>query len=369
MAGATYETKNSSHRPSTVNQSNRSTSPPEPAKASEVPTVAVVGAGIVGTYLIAQLNRERSLDLVVVTTRSDVVAAEVRNSQRFSQNVTYVGRDSTPACDVAVLACPSRDQPGWARRFLASGSNVVAVCDDLRSTKTLLGLGDQARSAGLRLVVGAGFSPGLTVLISAWLSTQLGQVNELHIAKHGTGGPACAHQHQRALRSIASEYRDARLEKNPAGTGRELVWFPGPIYGADCYRAEVPDPILLHAAFPEVRRITARVAANRRDRFTSWLPPLLPPPTEGGIGAIRVEARGVGRDDTMQTVVAGASGRPGAVAAAVAAEATRAVLGGQIPFGATSLANLDDPGGALSRLRSRNVTAQLFVGSRTLSTP
>lgn len=331
-------------------------------------TVTVVGAGIVGTYLITQLNREHELDLVVVTTRPREVETAVRDRQRFAQQVSFVDREVTPRCDVAVLACPSRDQPAWARRFLATGSDVIAVCDDLRSTRTLLGLDAQARSAGLSLVVGAGFSPGLSGVIAAWLSAHFVELNELHVAKQGTGGPACSHQHHRALRSIAVEYRDARLERNPAGTGRELVWFPAPIYGADCYRAEVPDPVLLHAAFPSARRITARVAANRRDRFTSWLPPLLPPHTEGGVGAVRVEARGVGLDDTMQTLVAGTSGRPGAAAAAVAAEATLSVLSGQIAPGASSLATIEDPGGFLSRLRSRNVTTQLFVGSRTVST-
>lgn len=334
-----------------------------------MPTVAVVGAGIVGTYVINQLNREHAIDVVVVTTRRDRVITALDATQRFPQQINFVDRETTPHCDVAVLACPSRDQPGWARRFLANGSNVVALCDDLRSTKSLLGLDSQARGADLRLVVGAGFSPGLNLVIAAWLSGQLSQLNELHTAKQGTGGPACAHQHHRALRTTAAGYRDARLERNPAGTGRELVWFPAPIYGADCYQAEVPDPLLLHCAFPTVRRITARVAANRRDRFTSWLPPLLPPHTEGGLGALSVEARGVGVDQTMQTLVAGASGRPGAVAAAVAAEATQSVLGDEVPTGATSLATLNDPGRFLYRLRARNVTIQRFVGSRTMSPP
>jgi len=31
---------------------------------------------------------------------------------------------------------------------------------------------------------------------------------------------------------------------------------------ADCYRASVPDPLLLVVAFPSVRRVSARVAAT-----------------------------------------------------------------------------------------------------------
>ena len=46
------------------------------------------------------------------------------------------------------------------------------------------------------------------------------------------------------------------------------------------------------AAFPTVERISARRSATRRDRLTARLPMLSPPHLEGGIGAVRVEARG-----------------------------------------------------------------------------
>ena len=79
------------------------------------------------------------------------------------------------------------------------------------------------------------------------------------------------------------------------GTGRELCWFPEPVGALDCYRADIADPLLLHAAFPDVTRISARRSARRRDRFTARLPMLSPPHEEGGVGALRVELRGIER--------------------------------------------------------------------------
>ena len=76
------------------------------------------------------------------------------------------------------------------------------------------------------------------------------------------------------------------------GSGRELYWFPEPVGALDCYRADIADPLLLHAAFPDVTRISARRSARRRDRFTARLPMLSPPHEEGGVGAVRVELRG-----------------------------------------------------------------------------
>ena len=99
----------------------------------------------------------------------------------------------------------------------------------------------------------------------------------------------------------------------PGGSGRELCWFPDPIGGRDCYRAALPDALLLVAGFPGVGRVTARLAATRRDRLTARLPMLRPPHPEGGLGAVRVEVRGR-RGGDRDVVVLGAMDRP-AVAA------------------------------------------------------
>ncbi len=74
----------------------------------------------------------------------------------------------------------------------------------------------------------------------------------------------------------------------------------------DCYRAALPDPVLLHHAFPGVGRITARMAATRRDRLTGPLPMLAPSHLEGGPGAVRVEVRGR-RNGVEHVVVLGLS--------------------------------------------------------------
>src|SRR3546814_6619520 len=76
-----------------------------------------------------------------------------------------------------------------------------------------------------------------------------------------------------------------------AGSGRELCWFPDPIGAEDCYRAELPDAVLLVPHFPLVDRVTARLSATRRDRITAHLPMLRKPHPEGLVGAVRVEVR------------------------------------------------------------------------------
>ena len=125
--------------------------------------------------------------------------------------------------------------------------------------RDLLELDDAARAAGVSLVVGAAVSPGLSGLFARHLAAaSMSVCDELHVTVHGTAGPACAREHHRSLRGWAIGWHDGRWIERPAGSGRELCWFPEPVGARDSYRAEMPDPWLLHRSFPVVARISAR---------------------------------------------------------------------------------------------------------------
>jgi hypothetical protein len=180
------------------------------------------------------------------------------------------------------------------------------------------------------LVVGASFSPGLSCALAQVAASKLDEFDEIHIARFGTGGPSCARQHHRALRSRAEDFRDGRWQERPGGSGRELVWFPDGIGGSDCYRAGLADPHLLVDTFGELNRVTSRLAATRRDRLTSPFPMLREPHPEGLRGAIRVEVRGTS-GGARQSSVYGATQAPAAAAAAVAATAAINALAWMAP--------------------------------------
>jgi hypothetical protein len=157
------------------------------------------------------------------------------------------------------------------------------------------------------------------------LSSRVDELDEIHVAFHGTGGPECARQHHRALAGNGVGWYDGDWLNRPAGSGRDLLWFPEPIGGKDCYRAALVDPILLHDIFPEASRISARMSANRRDRLTARLPMLAPPHPEGGLVAVRVEIRGSKRGERVTEVV-GVAERTGIIAGAVVASAANSIL-------------------------------------------
>ncbi len=301
--------------------------------------------------------------LVVVEPKRARLDAVVQSLGRPATAAADLG-SAAKGADVVILANP-RGHRTAAETALDHGASVVSVSDDVDDVHDLLALDAEAVERGLHVVVGAGFSPGLSCLLAALAARSFEHVEEVHVAKVGAGGPACARQHHVALQGPAVEGGAGTWLRRRGGSGRALIWFPDPVGGVDCYRAALPEPLLLAPAFPAAQRVTARVGANRRDRLTAHLPMLRRPHPEGSLGAVRVEVRGRQGQTTSDRVV-GAVDRPAVAAGAVGAIAARLVARGEVSRrGAAGLAELVEPVPFLSELREKGVRAALFHGDAT----
>ncbi len=326
--------------------------------------IGVIGVGAVGARAARQLASTDGVDTVVI---SDTVAARAEAVAAAIGPVAEID-PKRPAgvpldVDVVVLASDPGNHAAQARTHLSSGTAVVSVSDSIADIRALLALHAEAVERNLTVVVGAAFAPGFSCMLAVHAASQLDSVDEIHVARLGTGGPACARQHHRALGSRSIEWHERGWRTRPAASGRELCWFPDPLGAADCYRAGLADPLLLAPAFPNAERITARLAATRRDRLTGKLPMLRPPHPEGGPGAVRVEVRGR-RGGASETVVLGVIDRPAVAAGAVCALAAVAAARGQLRRrGAGGLAELAEPLPLLTELARRGVKAAVFDGA------
>ena len=269
--------------------------------------------------------------------------------------------------DVVVLA-HGGEHAHPAATALELGAHVVAVGDGVDDTRAQLALGVLAAEQGTTLVVGAAMAPGLAGLFARHLAAGLAGVDEIHVAVHGTAGPACARAHHRSLRHPALGWHDGHWVEHLGGSGRELCWFPEPIGARDCYRAAHAAPVLLQRAFPAIGRISMRRSATRRDRFTARLPMLRAPHHEGGVGALRVEVRGDDPAGGRACMVGGVAELVGTAAGSCAAAFVAELLHGGLPAG------LVVPGDAklptlslLHRVESYGVRLQEFTGIPTLS--
>jgi saccharopine dehydrogenase-like NADP-dependent oxidoreductase len=321
---------------------------------------AIVGAGAVGARVARQLASTDGVEHIVIVDP---------NAERVAEICAALGRDRSSAgdhqseVDVVILAQPAGSHAGLAATYVDEGTHVVSVSDDIDDVRGLLALDAEAQAKGVSVAVGAGFGPGLSCLLAVHAATLFDHVDEVHLARAGTGGPSCASEHHRALAGTAVDWRDGEWVERRGGSGRELCWFPEPIGGADCYRAALPDALLLVPALAGVSRVTARMAANRRDRITARLPMLRKPHPEGGPGAIRVEVRGR-RGTAVDVEVLGAMDRPAVAAGAVAALSAVALYDGDARrTGAGGLATLLDPLPLLTELARRGVKAAAFEGT------
>lgn len=323
--------------------------------------VGIVGCGAVGARAARQLVSSEAVErLAVCDVRRDRALTLARSLGDRVDVVTDI-QDAT--IDGVLVAADVGVHLAIAREAIAAGRFVVSTSDALDEVRLLLALDDEARHRQVPVVVGSGFAPGLACVLAQLAAGWFDEVDEVHVAKAGTGGPACARQHHRAFRGHAVEWRDGAWETRRGGSARELCWFPEPIGGRDCYRAALADPVLQLAAFGSLRRVTGRVAATRRDRLTMQLPMLRPPHPDGGIGAVRVEVRGRVNGGS-QVVTLGAIDRPGVAAGAVAAQACEWIRDDRLRrVGAGGLGALVEPKSFLRELATRGVRAAIFDGT------
>ncbi|MBK6970585.1 MAG: hypothetical protein IPH29_16115 [Candidatus Microthrix sp.] len=231
----------------------------------------------------------------------------------------------------------------------------MSCCDDPELIAELL----DGELSSTPVVVGAALSPGLTDVMAAHAATLLEEATELHVARHGVGGPACAEARSQALRRAGRVWRDGAWVERSAGSGRELWFFPEPVGGRDPYRADLAELQTLHAAHPQLERLTARISMTRRERMSVavGLPPLPSAQKPSGMGAAIVEARGRQGSTTTAVVLGVVDRLEGAVAALIA------TCGEQLeqpPNGAVTAGQLAPPRTMLDSLARRGVSIARF---------
>ena len=323
--------------------------------------IGIFGAGVVGARVAESLSIESQTSILVYDSSQIVAQRLARRLSETNSLIKATNRSELHRAKVVVLAGPLPHTP-VAREFLGKGVSIVSTSDDIADCLNLLSLSDLATENEATLIIGAASSPGMSGLLVRNLSKAFDSIDEVHIALHGTGGPACARQHHRALSGQSIGWHDGEWLRRPAGSGRELCWFPEPVGAYDCYRGELPDPLLVKRAFPELVRVSARVSATRRDRVFARLPMLIPPRAEGGMGGLRVEVRGTKNGERVVDVV-GVAERVGQVAGVVSGCVARSIRVDEISQpGAFVLGELSLPNEALlSRVMASGVQAHSFV--------
>ena len=325
-------------------------------------SIGVLGLGAVGSQLAHLLSVSKNKTPVFLydanISKTASLIDELEENFFPSQNP----RIEDEEISILIIASPPGQHLEVAQRAIKKGISVISTSDRISDVTGLLKLKSLADEKNVSIVVGAGFSPGLTCVLAHFAAKEFDYIDEIRIAEDGTGGPACAKQHHRAIKRPSLDWWDGKWVRRPGGSGRELVWFPEPIAGSDCYRAALPEALLLQPLFPDSSRITSRLSATRQDRFTAWLPMLTPPHNDGGIGAVRVEVRGR-LENERTTRVLGAVSSPSTATAIVVQTITDMLKGATIGPSTGGIASIVDSTDFLNRIKQSAIKIVEFDGS------
>lgn len=328
-------------------------------------TVLLEGLGAVGIRAARQLIETPGVDSLLISGRSSARAAEVAASLGERAAAVELHPDDRLPTGVAgvAVALPPQLVASRAERALAAGVPFAASADDAEAIDAVLELDEPARASGVLISPACGLAPGLADVLARHAAGALDAVDEVHIARAGSAGPASTAALRRSLRAPVNEWRDGQWqeERHP---NRELVWFPDPIGARECAPVQVGAALLVRA-FPSAHRVTMRLAEPLVRRFT-W-------PARRGLdeawGSTRVEVWGW-RGQTRESMVYGVIDRTAIAAGTVLAVAT-ARLAGALPglaarngptAGVHGLAALVEPVPFLAELARRGVKAAVFEG-------
>jgi hypothetical protein len=332
-----------------------------------VTSVLVVGVGAVGGRCARQLIESEGVEHILLCDRDGERAASVAQAMGPAAEVVEWSPAQALPRDLAAVTCalPGGLDRAVAERALEAGVPCASSADDPTSVSALLDLDDAAREAGLALAAGCALAPGLADVLVRHAAGGLDDVIEVHVARVGGAGAACAASLAASVSGDAREWRDRAWVHERAGSGHRLVWFPPPVGSFDCARANTGQLALLVDAFPDLERASARVAARRWQR-AAWR--ATRSRGEGGYGAVWVEVRGR-RGDAREVTVLGVVDRMAVAAGTVLAVATVTLAGlaggaGRVTTtGAHGLGALVEPVPFLAELARRGVRVAVFDGS------
>ena len=347
--------------------------------------VLLVGAGAVGRRAARQLAESDGVERILIADRAAGEADDVTRAMGERAEATDWTPDRPLPAGVTVVASAIGGPAERAvfERAVEAGVPAAGCGDDAVTVRSLLDLDDAAREAGVTLAAGCGLAPGLADVLARHAADGVETVQEVHVARAGSAGPACRSAIDRSGRGPVLEWRDGAWTRHRAGSGRQLVWFPSPVGGLDCHRAGSGQAALLVDAFPTLSRATMRIASpsgsGRRLpglRLLSQIPGLSALLTGGGTtrrrdpdgdwGAVWVEVRGR-RGRSEEILVYGAVDRMAFASGTVLGVAALWLAGlgsGSVAVtGAHGLGALVEPVPFLGELARRGVKAAAFEGA------
>jgi saccharopine dehydrogenase (NAD+, L-lysine-forming) len=244
--------------------------------------VFVLGCGEMGQEAIKDLYKYGKFKEIVVGTRTLEKAKEV--FAELAGNNTKISARRIDLDDTAGLAELEDFMRGFdvivncagpnykyevltAQAAIKAKVNLVDINDDFETTFRMLELDNQAREAGITIILGLGASPGVNNILVRAAANQLDEIEEIHTAwvmsGADPGGLALSYHLLYSLSGKALSYQDGKLiEVQSFVDGKERIEFPDPVGEIDVFHIGHPEPITLSRCFPGVKYVDDKASFN-----------------------------------------------------------------------------------------------------------
>jgi len=145
---------------------------------------------------------------------------------------------------------------------IKSRVNYIDICDDIEPTFKGLQLDKRAKEAGVFLLIGMGWFPGMSNLRAKALAEQMDNVDEIITAWVGgrkspeekpSSGVGGTEHFLRSLTGKIIAFRNGQQVKIPALQKGIQIQFPEPLGSCTCYLMEHPEPVVLPVTIPSIQ--------------------------------------------------------------------------------------------------------------------
>ncbi len=144
--------------------------------------------------------------------------------------------------------------PKLVRAAIRAGVPYVDICDDWGPMDELVAMDGDARDAGVTVINGLGWTPGLTNLMARKAAVELDAVDEVRMYWGGgaadSQGLAVVMHVFYAVTGEVPTVRGGERVMVPAGSGKEMVDFPAPLGSVEVFHCGHPETLTVPRVIP-----------------------------------------------------------------------------------------------------------------------